>query len=108
MSKEQDITTIKITHSTKNRLDHLKEYKRESYNEVLEKILNILNLVGKNPTFANRALKNLDRKIKGKLRYTQKPQSPEIKPVNTEETKKQLIKPGIKQSQFSSKPKPSN
>jgi hypothetical protein len=37
-------TTIKITRKTKQRLDNLREYKKESYEEVLEKILHILNI----------------------------------------------------------------
>jgi len=59
-----DTTTIKISRKTKIRLDNLKEYKAESYEEVLNKTLYILNLIRKNPELGNRALDNIDKNIK--------------------------------------------
>lgn len=63
------ITTIKIERETKARLDKLKEHERESYNQVIKKILYILNLVRKNPLLGNRVLSNIDRNIKRRQVY---------------------------------------
>jgi hypothetical protein len=54
-------TTIKLTKKTKARLDNLKEYKRESYEEVLQKMLDILNLCRVNPSGARARLLSIDR-----------------------------------------------
>ena len=39
-----NITTIKLDKETKSRLDKLKEHKRETYDEILRKMLGILNV----------------------------------------------------------------
>ena len=62
-----DITTIKISQDTKSRIDKLREYRKETYEEILEKILNILNLCKLNPDKAQSKLnaiqiKNIKRK----------------------------------------------
>ena len=44
MVNGNDITTIKLEKETKRRLDKLKAHPKESYNEILQKILYILNL----------------------------------------------------------------
>ncbi|MBS3081658.1 hypothetical protein J4416_01805 [Candidatus Pacearchaeota archaeon] len=44
MDNKQRITTIKIDKETKSRLDKLRVHHKESYDEVLQKILYILNL----------------------------------------------------------------
>ncbi len=54
-------TTIKIRKSTKKRLDKLKIYKRESYEEVLQKMLNILNTCHINPNKAKELLLDIDK-----------------------------------------------
>ncbi len=61
-----EITTIKLEKATKARLDKLKEHEKESYNQVLKKILHILNLVRKNPYSGNKFLQNIDKNIKRK------------------------------------------
>jgi len=66
----KNITTIKIHKGTKDRLDRLKEHPRESYEEVLRKVLFILNLSKKNPEKAQLAFKKIDRVIKEKQKYT--------------------------------------
>ena len=43
------ISTIKITQKTKSRISKLKVYDRESYEEVLIKVLEILNILRLNP-----------------------------------------------------------
>lgn len=65
MAKQKtEITTIKIRKKTKTRLDNLKEYRRETYDEILEKIFEILNLSKVNPERARSRLLDLDRKNK--------------------------------------------
>jgi len=60
-----EITTIKLLKSTKERLDKLKVYKRESYEEVIEKVLEIFNLLRTSPETARAKLVSIDRqKIK--------------------------------------------
>ncbi|MDP2925175.1 MAG: hypothetical protein Q8N99_02270 [Nanoarchaeota archaeon] len=60
------ITTIKITSETRERLNKLKEYERETFNEVINKIFYVLNTLKKNPEKAQRVLLNIDRRIKRK------------------------------------------
>lgn len=69
MAEERKITTIKIEKETKQRLDKLKEHEKESYNELIKKILYILNIVRKNPTLGNKFLSRIDRNIKSKREY---------------------------------------
>ena len=61
-----NITTIKLRRETKKRLDNLKEHERESYEEVLRKILYILNLFRKEPEKAGKILRRVDVNIKRK------------------------------------------
>lgn len=64
MDERTKITTIKLSKSTKERLDSLKEYKRESYEELIEKILEILNICKMNPLKARAKLIKIDRQHK--------------------------------------------
>lgn len=57
-----DVTTIKIYKSTKERLNKLRTYKRESYEEIVEKLLDILNMCRGDPLKAQSALLALERK----------------------------------------------
>ena len=66
------ITTIKIEGETKERLERLKEHKRETYNEVIKKILYILNQIRKDPVSANRILGKIDSNIRRKEIYAKK------------------------------------
>ncbi|HLC53058.1 MAG TPA: hypothetical protein VJK03_00805 [Candidatus Nanoarchaeia archaeon] len=61
---ESRITTIKLSKETKARLDHIKMYKRETYEEIITKILNVLNLCRVNPERARARLVALDRQKK--------------------------------------------
>ena len=61
MAENTKITTIKLAKETKSRLDSLKEHKRESYEEVIEKILGILNICKVNPLRARARLVGIDR-----------------------------------------------
>ena len=62
------ITTIKLSSDTKKRLDNLKIYSRETYEEILLKMLQILNLCRLNPERARTRLISIDRQKKRMLR----------------------------------------
>ena len=54
--KEGKITTIKLLEETKNRIEKLREHKRESYDDILRKILYVLNVARDDPEKAKRVL----------------------------------------------------
>jgi mRNA-degrading endonuclease RelE of RelBE toxin-antitoxin system len=54
-------TTIKLHKKTKERLDHLCEHKRETYDDVLQKVLEIMNICKFNPERARSRLIKIDR-----------------------------------------------
>ncbi len=62
-------TTIKINIETKQRIDKLKEYDRETYDEVIRKLLFILNTMKKEPEKAQKILEKIDSSIKRKEKY---------------------------------------
>jgi|GEM_PF-1261500 len=64
----QDITTIKISRATKARIDNLRSYRRESYEEIMEKIFNVLNICRINPEQAQERLISIDRERKRNLK----------------------------------------
>lgn len=55
------ITTIKIDKETKHRLDKLKVHQKESYDEIIQKILFILNLCKASPEEAKGRLLAIDK-----------------------------------------------
>lgn len=61
--KNLKVTTIKLFKETKQRLDKLKEYERESYDQVLRKILYVLNVCRRNPNEARTILKKINKEI---------------------------------------------
>ncbi len=54
------ITTIKLERETKARLDKLRENKRETYDEIIKKVLWILNMVRVEPDNAKKKLQAID------------------------------------------------
>jgi hypothetical protein len=62
-----DITTIKITKKTKERLENLRIYRRESYEEIMEKIFGVLNLCRADPEQAKLKLMQINRERKRNL-----------------------------------------
>ena len=56
------ITTIKLYRETKKRLDRLKSYKRETYDELVQKVLDILNTCRANPLAARAKLISISKK----------------------------------------------
>ena len=59
-----DITTIKISKKTKGRLENLRTYRRESYEEIMEKILSVLNLCRVSPERAQAHLLMMEKQKK--------------------------------------------
>ncbi|MEK6927669.1 MAG: hypothetical protein AABX11_04510 [Nanoarchaeota archaeon] len=61
IQNKQKVSTIKLSNSTKERLDHLQLYPRETYEEILIRILDILNTTRQSPDKARAKLLALDR-----------------------------------------------
>jgi ribosome-binding protein aMBF1 (putative translation factor) len=64
MTEKIMMQKIKLSKKTKERIDKLRVYKRETYDEVLEKILDILNTSKVNPERARSKLLSIDRQRK--------------------------------------------
>ncbi len=61
-------TTIKLDTKTKERIDKLRVYKRETYDEIVQSVLTILNLCKVNPERARARLMAIDNaRRKGKI-----------------------------------------
>lgn len=60
------ITSIKLTKETKKRLEHLREYS-ESYDELINKALNILNICLNKPVLASQILRDIEDSKKRRL-----------------------------------------
>jgi hypothetical protein len=54
------ITTIKLKEETKQRLEKLREFKKESYDDILKKILSILNITRVEPDRARLILAKIE------------------------------------------------
>jgi len=61
---EKKVTTLKLSTETKARLDKLKEHEAESYDLVINKALNILNICVKNPDVAAKILMDIEKSKK--------------------------------------------
>ncbi len=59
-------TTIRLNEETKTELDKLRQYKNESYDEVVKKIIFILKMVEKEPKLSKKALEDI-RKAREKI-----------------------------------------
>ena len=53
------VTTIKLLEETKLRVEKLREHKRESYDDILRKILYVLNAAREDPDKAKRILERI-------------------------------------------------
>lgn len=53
-------TTIKIKPTTKNNLDLFREYKNESYDEVISKLVYIVNNIEKKPELGKDIIKQIE------------------------------------------------
>jgi len=54
------ITTIKVYQKTKINLERFKEHKRESYDEVLKKLLYVITLLKENPELGRKMLEEIE------------------------------------------------
>ena len=57
---EEKITTIKLLEETKLRIEKLREHKRESYDDILRKVLYVLNVARESPEKAKRVLEKIE------------------------------------------------
>ena len=53
------VTTIKLMEETKLRIEKLREHKRESYDDILRKILYVLNVARDDPEKAKKILERI-------------------------------------------------
>ena len=65
---EQKITTIKLSKYNKNRLENFRIYKRETYDEIIVKILDILNTCRISPNHARMKLISIDRQKREEIK----------------------------------------
>ncbi len=54
-------TTIKIHEDTKSQLDHFRECKNESYDEVIKKIVYIVNTCKKEPELSQETIRAIEQ-----------------------------------------------
>jgi Zn-finger protein len=59
-----DITTVKLDRKTKDRLDRLRVHTRETYDEILQRVLGILNICRDDPERAQARLRAIERQKK--------------------------------------------
>ncbi len=64
MKKSNNITTLKLEKETKERLEKLREHKRETYDDIIRKIMYVLNTVRDEPVKARAILEFIDEKRK--------------------------------------------
>ena len=79
---EEKITTIKLLEETKIRIEKLREYKRESYDDILKKILYILNTARDSPEKAKRILERISE-LRNRMLEEEKQQKEDLKKENT-------------------------
>lgn len=64
MSNKNSVTTLKLEKETKDRLEKLREHKRETYDDIIRKIMYVLNTVRDEPVKARAILEFIDEKRK--------------------------------------------
>ena len=57
----QEITTIKLNRKTKERIEKLRVHKRESYDDIMQRVLGILNVCVRDPETARERLVGIER-----------------------------------------------
>jgi hypothetical protein len=58
-NEKEKITTIKLLEETKQRIEKLREHKRESYDDIIKKILYVLNATREEPEKGKRILERI-------------------------------------------------
>lgn len=53
-------TTIRLNVNTKKKLDNFKQYKNESYNELIRKLIYIANLCENEPQLSQKTIKEIN------------------------------------------------
>jgi hypothetical protein len=84
MSKKAKMTTMKLLGETKLRLEKLREHKRETYDEVLRKILYVLNTAREDPFKAKKILERIEE-IRDKTLEEKKQMKEDLKKEQEEE-----------------------
>ena len=77
----QKITTLKLSEETKNRIEKLKEHRKESYDDILKKILYVLNTLREEPEKARRILEKISE-IRNRMLQEEREQKDDLKKEN--------------------------
>lgn len=64
IQEQAGITTLKLSTTTKERLEHLRIYRRETYDDLLQRLLDVLNLCRANPEQARVRLLLIEKQRK--------------------------------------------
>lgn len=80
-SSKGKITTIKLLEETKLRIEKLREHKRESYNDILRKILYVLNTARDDPDKAKKILEKISN-LRQRMLEEEKQQKEALKKEN--------------------------
>lgn len=78
---EGKITTIKLLEETKLRVEKLREHKRESYDDILKKILYILNKARDSPESAKKILEKISE-LRNRMLEEERKQKEDLKKEN--------------------------
>lgn len=90
--QEENITTLKLEKETKDRLEKLREHKRETYDDIIRKILYVLNTVRDEPNKAKAVLEFIDEKRKRMFETDIGQEQIKKEPVNTQDKGKKEVK----------------
>ena len=82
---EGKITTIKLLEETKNRIEKLREHKRESYDDILRKILYVLNTSRDSPEKAKRILERISE-LRERMIEEERQQKEDLEKEKSEES----------------------
>jgi len=85
---KEKITTMKLQDETKNRLEKLREHKRETYDDIIRKILYVLNAVRESPEKAKHILEFIDEKRKRMIQEEQEQQEQKKQEIKKNKTTK--------------------
>lgn len=75
---EGKITTIKLLEETKLRIEKLREHKRESYDDILRKILYVLNVARDSPEKGKRILEKISE-LRSRMLEEERQQKEDLK-----------------------------
>ncbi|MDO8516864.1 MAG: hypothetical protein Q7S33_01955 [Nanoarchaeota archaeon] len=90
----KNITTIKLKKETKLRLEKLREHNRESYDEILRKMLGILNVAKTEPEKSKSILDKIDEhriRVFGKEKKKIKTMPKQTQRISLKNTSKEIL-----------------